>query len=465
LCSDQSACYQAQDLCVIDSSETGPPPPAAINRSACEPYRPWIASQVKLGRNAQAIYQDLVDTQAFTHSYNSVKRFVATLKQREPERYDVLEFLPGEECQVDYGLGAFTLHRTGRYKRPLLFVMTLKYSGKSFRRVVWKTDQVIWAQLHEEAWRSFGGCCQYVVLDNLKEGIIKPDLYEPSINPVYAAMLSHYGVVADPARVRDPNRKGTVENAIGHTQSTALKGRRFETIEEQNAFLTQWEARWASMRIHGRKKRQVMEMYEEEKPHLQALPIEGFRYFTQGIRTVDDAGLVTVDCSYYPALPATPHSQVIVRIYTNDIEILDDRGTVLRCHSKATRKGQFCLRDEDRIFNPSRDTLRLFDRVQKIGPYSMKLAKEIFARRGRPGQRAIYGLVNLPRTYTRVDIEAVCQRLLESDCISYSALKKALERQAKTPPAPRLTQSDPAIREIGEYQRFWEQNAPFKPQE
>ena len=62
----------------------------------------------------------------------------------------------------------------------------------------------------------------------------QPDLYEPALNPVYAAMLAHYEVVADPARVRDPNRKGTVENAIQHTQATALKGRRFETIEEQN---------------------------------------------------------------------------------------------------------------------------------------------------------------------------------------------------------------------------------------
>jgi transposase len=41
-------------------------------------------------------------------------------------------------------------------------------------------------------------------------------------------MLRHYGVVADPCRVQDPNRKGTVENAIQHTQGTALKGKRFE---------------------------------------------------------------------------------------------------------------------------------------------------------------------------------------------------------------------------------------------
>ena len=62
------------------------------------------------------------------------------------------------------------------------------------------------------------------MLDNLKEGVIKPDLYEPQLNSVYAITLAHYGVVADPARVRDPNRKGTVENAIGHTTGHRLEG-------------------------------------------------------------------------------------------------------------------------------------------------------------------------------------------------------------------------------------------------
>jgi transposase len=78
--------------------------------------------------------------------------------------------------------------------------------------VVWKSSQQVWAELHERAFRHFGGCPQYVVLDNLKEGVLKPDLYEPELNPVYTATLKHYGVVADPARVRDPNRKGPWNN-------------------------------------------------------------------------------------------------------------------------------------------------------------------------------------------------------------------------------------------------------------
>jgi hypothetical protein len=123
-----------------------------------------------------------------------------------------------------------------------------------------------------------------VVLDNLKEGVIKPDLYEPELNPVYAAVLAHYGVVADPARVRDPNRKGSVENAIQHTQSTALKGRRFASLEEQNDFLEHWETHWAAKRIHGSAKRQVEAMFQEERPLLKPLAAASIPVFHR-IRT------------------------------------------------------------------------------------------------------------------------------------------------------------------------------------
>jgi transposase len=441
--------------------------PASFTASACEPHRAWIEAQVDLGRNAVALYQDLVEAHGFAHHYNSVKRFVAKLKARAPERFDVLEFLPGEEAQVDYGQGAPTLCRPGQYKRPYLFVMTLKYSGKSFRKVVWKTDQETWARLHEEAFRAFGGCPQYVVLDNLKEGVIGPDLYAPELNPVYGAMLAHYGVVADACRVADPNRKGTVESAIQHTQATALKGRRFDSIDEQNAWLAHWESRWAALRIHGRKKRQVLEMYREEQPHLRALPVEGFRFFEQAVRTVDDAGLIQVEGSYYAALPAALHSEVGVRLFEREIEILDAEGRVLRRHAKSQRKGAFVIESSDRIFNPSRESARLLAKVEKIGPRTGALAREIFARLGRPGQRAIYGLANLTRRYARADIEAVCARALEARVASYAAVRRALERHAATAPAtePVLTQSSPDIRTLTEYQSFWETHAQAHPQE
>ncbi|MGH8635295.1 MAG: IS21 family transposase [Burkholderiales bacterium] len=441
--------------------EQNPPPrPPALPKgaaSACAPHRAFIEAQVALGRNALAIYQDLVDGHGFTQRYNSVKRFVRVLKAREPERFDVLEFLPGEEAQVDYGQGALTRLPNGKYRRPYLFVMTLKYSGKSFRKVVWKTDQQVWARLHEEAWRSFGGCTAYVVLDNLKEGVIRPDYYEPGLNSVYAALLAHYGVAADVCRVRDPNRKGTVESAIQHTQATALKGRRFESIDEQNAFLAHWEERWAAPRIHGRKKRQVLEMYREERPHLKPLPVEGFRYFREGVRTVDDAGMVQVEGSYYAALPARLYSEVKVRIFDRDIQVLAADGSVLRRHPKSLRKGSFTLEPQDRIFNPSRETLRLLGQLAKVGPHTARLGDALFRRQGRLARKTLHGLSNLPRRFRREDIEAVVEAALAAHCHSYLSIKGALERRAElAAPPPALTQAAPEIRDIREYQDFFD---------
>ena len=454
-----------------DGPQTPPPWPPAFpparsasptgTVSACEPHREWIEEQVARGRNAVAIYQDLVDGHGFAHQYNSVKRFVGRLRAREPERFDVLEFLAGEEAQVDLGLGAPTRTASGAYKRPVLFVMTLKYSGKSFRKVVWKANQQVWAQLHEEAFRAFSGCPHYVVLDNLKQGVLRPDWYEPELNPVYAALLAHYQVVADPCRVRDPNRKGTVESAIQHTQGTALTGRTFETLEAQNAHLAHWEAHWAALRIHGRKKRQVLELFREEQSHLRPLPLDGFRSFTQGTRTVDDAGLVQVESAYYSALPAPLSSTVIVRIYAHGVEILDAAHQVLRRHEKAARRGAFVMAETDRLFNPSRETARILARVALIGPHTAELGRALFARLGRPGNRALYGVASLVRTYPRADIEAVCERLNAGGCVSYTAVKQALIRRAVATPAagPPLTQAGPGIRDVTEYQDFWEQHS------
>ena len=458
----------------VDSGQNPPPRPSAQDRklpkharSACEPHREWIKAQVRLGRNGMAIYQDLVERFGFTNKYNSVKRFVRGLKKKDPKQYDRLEYLPGEEAQVDYGKGAPTLHRNGRYRRPRLFVMTLKYSGRAFRKVVWRSSKETWCRLHEEAFRYFGGCPQYIVLDNLKEGVIKPDIYDPQLNALYAAVLEHYRVTADPARVGDSNRKGTVENTVKHTQGTALKGRRFDIIKAQNDWLMHWEERWAAQRIHGRSKRQVAQMFREEKPYLAPLPLVPFRYFKQETRTVCDDGTIQVDKAYYAASPAPLHSKVAVRIYADQIEILDPaRMEVIRRHGRSSQPGSVLMRPQERIFNPSRETDRLLARAEMIGPHSFSLCEMWFNQEGRTGQRRMYGLVNLVRHYPARYVEKAAELAKRNGLRSSKALRRMVESFAaeadETESAQEtddLTQKHPLIRPGEDYAAFWKQHA------
>ena len=244
-----------------------------------------------------AIWQDLVDQHGFSGGYQTVKRFVRKLRgAHSPQAVGIILTAPGEEAQVDYGTGPMVRDaQSGKYRRTRLFVLTLGYSRKSVRLLVFRSSSRIWAELHEKAFRRLGGSPRVVVLDNLREGVLTPDIYDPTLNPLYRDVLAHYGVVALPCRIQDPDRKGKVESGVGHAQKTPLKGLRFESLEEAQAYLDHWEQRWADTRIHGTTKRQVAAMFAEEKPSLLPLPLEPFRYYQYGERVVHLDGCVEVE--------------------------------------------------------------------------------------------------------------------------------------------------------------------------
>src|SRR5690606_36031082 len=184
-----------------------------------------------------------------------------------------------------------------KHRRTRLFVLTLGHSRKAVYLLTWQSSTQIWAQLHEQAFRVLGGTPRVMVLDNLREGVLTPDIYDPTLNPLYRDLLTHYGVTALPCRVRHPDRKGKVARSVGHAKQTPLKGQRFESLEAAQAYLDRWTAHWADTRIHGTTKRQVTVMWAEEQPTLQPLPVAPFRSYQYGIRTVHLDGCVEVEAA------------------------------------------------------------------------------------------------------------------------------------------------------------------------
>src|SRR5438270_7037948 len=342
---------------------SAPSPPSA---SVCEEYRELIEQGLARGRNGKAIWQDLVSDHGFVGDYQAVKRFVRKLRgPQRPEAVGIILTAPGEEAQVDYGSGPMVRDpKTGKYRRTRLFVLTLGYSRKSVRLLVWRSSSRVWAELHEKAVRRFGGCPRVLILDNLKEGVLVPDVYDPALNPLYRDALAHYGVTALPCRIQDPDRKGKVESGVGHAQRTPLQGLRFESLEEAQEYLDQWEQRWADTRIHGTTKRQVAAMFAEEKPSLLPLPLEPFRYYQCGERIVHLDGCVEVEAAYYGA--PTGWIGRVLRVQWDElyVRLLDPKtGQLLREHVRQKR-GWYRIKEED---HPKRTPLRTSQLLWRAG--------------------------------------------------------------------------------------------------
>jgi transposase len=436
---------------------TDSPPARAPSASACAPYRELILEALARGRNAVAIYQDLVDDHGFTAKYASVRRFVAKLRRTpSPDARVVIATTPGVEGQVDYGNGPMVRWpATGQYRRTRLFLFTLAHSRKAVRLLTWRSSAQIWCELHERAFRRLGGTSQVVVLDNLKEGVLTPDIYDPALNPLYRDMLAHYGVVALPCRVGDPDRKGKVEAGIGHTQRTPLQGLRFETIEAAQAYLDRWDAHWADTRIHGTTKRQVAVMFAEERPALGPLPVEPFRYYCFGDRTVHLDGCIEVEAAFYGAPPGWIGQRV--RVQWNDLHvrlIAPKTGQLLREHLRAPR-GWHRIESRDQPTRTPPTTLALLGRARTAGPSIGTLCHALHAHGGAHGIRQILGVLALAKKHGVAVVEEAAKTALDVGLVTYRFVRKYVERR---PPLPlTLRQIDPLIRQLTLYRDLVDQ--------
>ena len=192
----------------------------------------------------------------------------------------------------------------------------------------------------------------------------------------------------------------------------------------------------------------------------------GFQYFRQETRKVSDDGTIQVGQSYYSALPAPLHQEVIVRIYADEIEIINPRSMEkIRTHRKSHRAGEVKMDPEDRIFNPSRQTDYLLNKAKSIGPNTRKLCDLLFEEQGRIGQRRMQGIVNLARRYEACHIEQTAIEAIEMGLRSYKAfcrlvdIKKTKGSQKSADVARVVRQEHELIRPATDYGEFFDQYA------
>ncbi len=125
------------------------------------------------------------------------------------------------------------------------------------------------------------------------------------------------------------------------------------------------------------------------------------------------------------------------------------------------------LPQDERVFNPSRETRYILRQASEIGEHAARLCELLFAIEGRVGQRKLWGIVALVRRYPAHCVNAACAQALEQGIYSYKrvlALSEGLFAQALAAieahasgdngavlTTPELTQQHGLIRDVDEY--------------
>jgi hypothetical protein len=417
-------------------------------------YHATICEKLDVQLSVQRIWQDLVEDFGYGASYESIKRYIRTLPTTR-RAVGVFVCGPGEEGQIDFFRGAPTLEATtGQWKRPWVFRLTLSHSRHGYEEAVWDQRLETFLRLHERAFRDLGGVPKVIRHDNQATAVVRACLYDPDSHAVYAAFAQHWGFTSLPIQPRRPQQNGKQERSGGYVKDNALKGRRFDSLDAQNAHLRHWNRTIARLRIHGTTRRQVWTHFvETEQPALQPLAATSFAIFKSGTRSVHPDGHVEVDGAFYP-VPASLLGRDLRAEWDSALVRIFDGDTLVAVHARVPA-GIYAPTPGGGGTDPTTRQRayveRLLGRCGLVGPPLRQWAEAAITARGVRAIRLIQGVLGLTRKHPRERVLHAATVALTHSRFRYKELARLAAGDGPAEPARSLVAEDPAIRPLTEY--------------
>jgi len=389
---------------------------------------------------AKQVWRLLKEEQGLAVGYSSIKRYLKSEFNFGAPKVTVrIETPAAQEAQVDFGYaGLMTDPDTGKARRAWAFIMTLSYSRHRFVRFVFRLDSATWLDCHQRAFEFFGGVPGTIILDNLKTGVAKPDIYDPTLHFAYADLERHYGFVADPAKVRSPKLKGKVERVVPVVRKHLLAGRSFKDICEANQRALSWCKDEIGKEVHGTTKRRPYPVFlEEEKPLLKSLPEEPFEIPLWKECTVHPDHHVVFDRSYYSLPTRYIGKKVWVRGTPKLVHIFYQH-ELIKTHPRSGYPGKWVTDETDYPLEKLAYLMATPTYCRKkaadFGPQTEKLICQILSDHAMRNLRKAQAILRLGEKYGQ-ELERASERALAFGNHRYKSLKIILEKGLCKPEA------------------------------
>lgn len=357
-------------------------------------------------------------------------RFAAFAQRSDPVMR--LAHKPGARMFVDYaGLTMLITDRhTGEQTTAQIFVAALGYSQAIYAEASPSQKAVDWLGSNTRALEYFGGVPEAVVPDNLKSAVICPDRYEPRIHDDYQEWARHHGTAILPARVRAPDDKAKVENAVLQVERrilAPLRDRTFFSLAELNASIAEGLRTLNAAPFAKREGSRIIALVEE-RAHLKPLPAKAYSYGHWKRAKVHVDYHIEVDKRLYSVPYPLIGRTVDVRIGEKLLEVYY-QGKLEAAHALGYKPGDFSTKPEHmpeahRRYQ-DRTPAQLQRRAGAIGTSTAAVIARQMTRKLHPEQtyRSSLGILRLAKDYSPEQLEAACRRALELNILSYRGIR------------------------------------------
>lgn len=407
-------------------------------RSSLEPYRTLIEKWSGEGIDGTTIHAALKRRHGYTGSYSSVRRFMRSLLATTPRLTSVLDFVPGDAAQVDFGKGPEIIDvHTGEVFKTWVFVMVLAWSRHQYAELVRDQSIETWLGCHRRSFEHFNGVPSKIIIDNPKCAITKACYHDPQVQRSYADYAEGYGFLVSPCPVADPQKKGRVESGVKYAKNNFMPLREFRDLADANGQLMDWVMQDAGNRIHGTTRTPPLKRFvETEQAMLKPLPNSAPECARWARAKLHGDCHLQVDKCRYSAPWRLVGQTLDVRLSETTVRIYQQH-ELKAIHPRLMLAGQRHSIDEhlppQHVAYKMRDPQWCLKQAEATGPYCHQFVKRLFANRVLDRLRAAQGVVGLAKRYGVVRLEAACQRALHFDNIQYRAvriiLEKSLDRQ------------------------------------
>lgn len=379
-----------------------------------------------------------------TASYSSLKRVVRGWK---PHRKPTMrhETPPGHQTQIDYGKVGLLYDPVAKRQRTVYaFVATLSWSRYKFVEFVWSQKQQSFVGSHIRMAAFWGGISQVLVIDCLKSGVLKPDLYDPQLNPLYRQMADHYGCFIDPARPGKPKDKGKVERVVPTVRDLFRSLKKMYpdlTLGQANQKALHWCRYENGMTEHGTTKEKPWECFvADERDELLTLPEEEFELARWKQVRVHPDQYVQFEKAYYALTERYVGQSLWIRANDKRIELYDDAFSLIKYfHYQPGRRrysdpGDFPKNIEAMMDNYSVKNLLI--KARRIGPSTTNYVEAILQPHAMRNMRKAMGVIDLAEKYPVDIVESAARKALQGLVFTNKGFRRLLEAPQAELPIP-----------------------------